>query len=399
MSAPEKNRLRVAIFSDSALPILNGVSVSIDALVTELRNQGHSVHIYTARVPGYKDSDPNTYRFRSIEWPGTSGYPVSVPPYWRMLLRFRRHEYDIVHTHTPWILGMVGLRWAESQELPIVSTYHTLYDRYAHYINWLPRRYVRFRVAKHTNFYYNRVDHVLTPTDAAFKWLRRHSVSTPVTVVPTASPRGPVLDRSETRQRLGMAPEQKVLLYVGRLAREKNVQTLVEAAAIAFSEDPSLRLWLVGEGPFRDDLRSLVRALGIGDRVRFVGAVPRAEVDAFYAAADLFVFSSVTETQGLVVQEAMMYGLPAVAVVGGGASAAVADGSNGYVVKNDPSDFAGSVLKILGDDALYARFADNAARSVRQRGTAEMCDEVVNVYRSVIRERKNGATVKHFAWI
>ncbi len=387
------------MFSDSALPVLNGVSVSVDALVSELRRQGHSVHLFAPRVAGHVDPDPNTYRFRSLETPWSRGYPVAIPPVYRMLRKFRRHEFDVIHTHTPFMLGMVGLRWSESHEVPIVSTYHTLYDRYAHYPPLLPRRYVRFRIAKHTNFYYNQIAHVLTPSEAALKWLRRHSVSTPATIVPTGSPARRMLDRSETRHRLGIAPHERILLYVGRLALEKNLPVLFEMAARVFARDASYRLWLVGDGPYRAECATLARELGIGDRVRFVGFVPRAEVDDYYAVSDLFVFSSITETQGLVVQEAMTYGLPAVAVAGGGASSCIVDGENGFVVRNDAYSFAEKVLELLENDTVYARLAEGASRSVRGFGISEMGSQVVEVYREVIRERRNSAYPPRYAWV
>ena len=395
----ENRRLRVAIFSDSALPILNGVSVSIDGLVSELRNQGHSVHLFTARFPGYKDPDPNTYRCRAIETPISRGYPVCYPPFYRMLLKFRRHEFDVIHTHTPFMLGMVGFRWGESHGIPVVSTYHTLYDRYAHYFKLLPYRYVRFRIAKHTNFYYNHVSHVITPSEASLKWLRRHSVTTPVTIIPTGIPLPQMVERSEARQALNISPESRVLLYVGRLAREKNLNVLLEMAALAMNDDPNVRLWLVGDGPARQDCVAQVRQLGIGDRVRFVGFVPRAEVDRYYAAADLFVFSSITETQGLVVQEAMSYGLPAIAVGGGGASAAIVDGENGFIVKNDPQEFSQTALRVLHQDALQARLSEQALRSVRSQGLPQMCQDVVQVYRQVINAQPENAENGNFAWI
>jgi len=376
--------LRIAMFTDSALPILNGVSISVDALVGELRNQGHSVHLYCNQFPGHVDADPNTFRFRAVEFPLWPGYPLPLPPFIRMLHKFRRHEYDVIHTHTPFLNGMVALRWAESHELPIVSTYHTLYDRYAHYVKLLPRRYVRFRIAKHTNYYYNRVNHVITPSEASMKWLRRHSVSTPTSVIPTGSPRPPLFDRSQVRHELGIPPEIKLLLYVGRLAREKNLLMLLESAATAFRTDPSLRLWLVGDGPFRAECVAKVRQLGIGDRVRFVGFVPRAEVDRYYAAADLFVFPSYTETQGLVVQEAMQFGLPAVVVAGGGAGEAVEEGVNGCHVRNDVRDFASAVVSILSDEHIYTRMSSEARRVGRGAGIGTMAERVAEVYRLAI---------------
>jgi 1,2-diacylglycerol 3-alpha-glucosyltransferase len=378
--------LRIAVFSDSFLPILNGVSVSIDALVAELRNRGHSVHVYTASSPHYKDPDPNTYRFHAIETSFAPNYPLAIPPFYPMLQSFRRHAYDLIHTHTPFTIGFVGLRWAESHGLPIISTYHTLYDRYAHYIPIFPKRYLRFKIAKHTNFYYNNVDHVITPSEVAMKWLQRHSVTTDITVIPTGAPRRRLMDRSEVRSQLGITPEQRILLYVGRLAKEKNMGVLFDMAAIAFRHDPTLRLWLVGDGPYREECAAMVRKLGIGDRVKFVGFIPRPDVDPYYEAADLFVFSSLSETQGLVVQEAMVYGVPAVAVAGGGATAGVVEGQNGFTVRNDAESFAGKVIEVLSDDSLHAKLSDGAIQFVRTHGTAEMTDKVLEVYRSVLRE-------------
>ena len=392
-------RLRIAMFSDSALPVLNGVSISVDALIRELRDRGHSVHLYAPRIPGHRDEDPNTFRCRAVRSPWAPQYPLAIPPFYRSLRRFRQHEYDLVHTHTPFSLGLAGLRWAESHELPIVSTYHTLYDRYAHYLAAFPRRYARFRIAKHTNWYYNAVDAVITPSEASYKWLRRHSVETPITIVPTGSPRRAFLDRAECRSALGLPPDLRTMLYVGRLAREKNLGVLFEMAARAFAVDPSLRLLLVSDGPYRGECAATVRRLGIGDRVRFVGYVPRAEVDRYYAAADLFVFPSITETQGLVVQEAMTYGLPAVAVAGGGASAGIEPGENGLVVRNSPDDFARAVLRVLADEALHSRMAAAAARAGRGNGVDEMAESVLEVYRGAIRARSQEARPDRFAWI
>ena len=143
----------------------------------------------------------------------------------------------------------------------------------------------------------------------------------------------------------------------------------------------------------------MTRRLGIGDHVRFVGAVPRAEVDRYYAAADLFVFASITETQGLVVQEAMTYGLPAIAVVGGGASASIVDGVNGFVVKNDASAFAQTTMDVLHNDVLHARLSEQAVRSVRNQGVEQMCEDVVGVYRRVIQRKMELSTHASYAWI
>jgi len=242
------------------------------------------------------------------------------------------------------------------------------------------------------------MDHVITPSEASLKWLRRHSVTTPVTVIPTGIPRGQMISRADARQALGIAPDERIMLYVGRLAQEKNLGVLLEMASLVFSQDRSQRLWLVGDGPYRQECVALTRQLGIGDQVRFVGAVPRSEVDRFYAASDVFVFASITETQGLVVQEAMTYGLPAIAVAGGGASASIVDGSNGFIVKNDPDAFAQMALSLLHNDVLYARLSEQAVRSVRNQSVSQMCNEVVDVYRTVIQRNLEVSKYASHIW-
>jgi glycosyltransferase involved in cell wall biosynthesis len=196
---------------------------------------------------------------------------------------------------------------------------------------------------------------------------------------------------------LRIPPDQKIMLYVGRLAKEKNLGILFEMAARTMREVPNARLWLVGDGPFRIECTAIVRSLGIGDKVRFVGFVPRQEVDRYYAAADLFVFSSITETQGLVVQEAMSYGLPAIAVAGGGASAGIEQGENGFVVRNDPSAFSRMTVRVLKNEDLYGRMSEGAARSVRHLGIPQMAASVLDVYREATEKCKKAAGARQFA--
>lgn len=374
------------MFSDSALPALNGVSISVDALVTELRAQGHSVHLFAPGFPGHKELDPNTVRSPYIVTPWAKSYPMAIPPFYRMLYEFRKHEYDIVHTHTPFTIGFVGLRWAQCHDLPIVSTYHTLYDRYAHYVPYFPKGYIRYKIAKHTHYFYNHVQQVICPSETAARWLMRHSVTTPITVIPTGVDKRKILNRSECRAALGMRPEEQTLLFVGRLAKEKNLDTLFQAAKQIFSRQRNVRLFVVGDGPYREQSRRIVRDLNIGDQVVFTGFVSKEEVVQYYAAADVFVFPSVTETQGLVIQEAMLYGLPAVCTVGGGAGEAIIHGENGFLVKNEAAVIADHVLELLTADTLHAKLSNGAMQSVHGKTIDSMCENVVNVYRRALGE-------------
>lgn len=383
---PGGRKLTIAIFSDSMLPILNGVSVSIEALVTGLRSRGHSVHQFTTRAAGHIDSDPNTYRFMGLETPWTRNYPLSFPPFYPMLREFRKHQFDLIHTHTPFTVGFVGLRWGESHGIPVVSTYHTLYDKYAHYIPYFPKRYLRYKVAKHTNYYYNRVSHVITPSESSMRWLQRHSVKTPVSVIPTGIPRGSQISRSVARQQFGIRPDQKLILYVGRIAAEKNLGRLFEAVSEVMRQDDRTLFWLVGDGPMREQCVEIARNLRMGDRVRFIGFKPREEIDPYYAAADVFAFASMTETQGLVVGEAMMHGVPSVVVQGGGASEAMEDGRNGILVRNDTEQLSAGILSLIQDEALHESLSLGASRTAHKMTVDAMVEQILGVYRFVLGE-------------
>ncbi len=376
--------MRIAIFSDSYTPIANGVSVSIETLVEELRSRGHSVHIFTSAYPRFRDKDPNVYRFRSLMTPFANEYPLAFPPFYPMLRRFRRHRFDLMHTHTPYTVGFVGLRWAESHYLPLVSTYHTLYEKYAHYVPFFPEWFVRQKISQHTHYYYNRCAQVIAPSEAALQSLEDHAVKRPITVIPTGNPEPRKFSKEEARKIVGSKAGEKLLLYVRRIAKEKNMPLLFEAGQLIMQERDDVRFWLVGDGPFRGQCEQLARDLGIGDRVRFVGAIRRDEVDMYYIASDLFIFSSMTETQGLVIGEAMSLGVPAVAVRGGGASAGIREDENGFVVGNHKLEFANIVSKILCNASLLGRLSEGAKRSAKQWTTGDMCDKVVEVYEGAL---------------
>lgn len=376
--------LNIAIFSDSALPILNGVSVSIDALMDGLRERGHSVHLFTSGYPGHSDQDPNIHRFFALPTPFARKYPLSLPPFYPLLPEFRANNFDLVHTHTPFTIGFVGLRWAESHNIPLVTTYHTLYDKYTHYIPLFPNRFLKYKIAKHTNYYYNRVKHVITPSKFSRDWLTQHRIRRPITVIPTGVPDPFVLPKDTARAHLKTQPNRIIALYCGRIAVEKNLDVLIRAMARLIPANPELRLWVVGDGPAREQYRRLARDLGIGDKVKFWGFIDRDRIGTYYSAADLFVFASQTETQGLVIQEAMSYGLPCVLVGGGGADDTVIDGENGIITSESIVEFSDAAQKVISDSHFAQRLSACALTTYREHTISRMVDRIVNVYNQTL---------------
>jgi len=336
--------------------------------------------VFTSRNSGFKDDDPNVWRFPAVKLPFFPQYPLAVPPFVGGLRHFREQRFDIVHTHTPYTVGFVGLRWAESNAIPLVSTYHTLYERYAHYVPYFPKAYIRYKIAKHTNYYYNRIAQVITPSEAALTSLRRQSVLRPITVVPTGNPPVRRQDREKSRNAIGVRVGEKALLYVGRMAKEKNIILLLDAIAEVLKTRKDTRLWMVGDGPDRAAAQAHARSIGIGDRVKCIGAIPRQEVDTYYAASDLFVFASTTETQGLVIGEAMTHGLPSVVARGGGASDNVDDGKTGIIVGSSVIDISDAVGALLQNSGVLGRLRENCTRRATSWTHAASCDKVLEVY-------------------
>ncbi|MEP0766654.1 MAG: glycosyltransferase family 4 protein [Fimbriimonadia bacterium] len=380
--------MNVAIFSDSYLPVLNGVSVSVHTLVAGLRARGHRVWVFAPAFPGHRDTDPDVVRFRSLITPWAKGYPLARPPFRGTLRRFQRLPIEIVHTHTPFTIGFCGLRWAESAGIPILSTYHTMYDRYVHYVPFFTRRYVAYKVAKHTRYYYGRVARVITPSHAAADVLRGHGVTTPIEVVRTGIPQAKAIPKSEARDRLGIPQDESTLLYVGRLASEKNLGLLLDCLPRWRTSFPNARLRLVGDGPGRPLLESRAAELGIRERLTVHGQVGHDEVLVYMAAADLFVFPSTSETQGLVIGEAQSLGLPAVAVRGGGAPETIEHGVDGMVVADDAQEFAQAVEEILRDPVLRAKMSENALRSPARISPDEYVGRIERLYEEVLGERQ-----------
>jgi 1,2-diacylglycerol 3-alpha-glucosyltransferase len=373
--------VNIAIFSDSYLPVLNGVSIAIRSLIGELRRD-HRVYVFAPRFPGHKDEDPDVVRLRATMTPFARGYPLAHPPFGRSRRRFLDLPIDLVHTHTPFTVGLCGLRWAKAPGTPVVSTYHTLYEHYAHYAKLVPRALVRRHIARRTTSYYNRVAHVITPSNVARESLLSHSVTTPITVIPTGIPQPPPVSKADARRQLGIPEDEFALVYAGRLAPEKNLSLLIEAMSVWRERIPRVRLHLVGGGPGRKALEEASKPHR--GYIVFHGMVPREEVPTYLAAGDLFVFPSVTETQGLVIGEAQTVGLPAVAVDGGGAPEAITEGVDGFVVANDPAAFAAKVVDLAAAPALLAEVG-RAAKETSLRWTpAHTVEQVLGVYSEVL---------------
>ncbi len=313
------------------------------------------------------------YRFPSLRVPTHHRYALPIPAAAAAIHRvIPRLGIQIVHAHHPFLVGPYACRLARRLGVPFVFTYHTLYEHYAHYLPVISPLAARVSEARSYAFS-NRADLVIAPTSGVRARLVAHGVAVPVEVIPTGvepppPPEGP---RATIRRRLGVPEGGPVLLYVGRLAREKNLELLLRAVRAAVHVAPEIILVMVGEGDAERPLRRLAAGLGLTERVRFIGPVPHQDVGRWYRAADLFVFPSVSETQGLVVLEAMAHGLPVLAVRSIGTSDFIDDGISGALAEDSEDDFIRRLLELLRDEASRDRYAEGGrARALEYNAEA-----------------------------
>ncbi|MCS7209119.1 MAG: glycosyltransferase family 4 protein [Fimbriimonadales bacterium] len=387
--------MKVALFSESYLPYLNGVSVSIRILHEELTRRGYEVWIYAPRFRDYHDPYPTVRRFPSFTTPFEPDYPIAwllAPRLWR---EFRKQGFDVVHTHTPFFVGMAGASWAKRLKIPLVSTYHTLYEEYLHYVPPIvPKSLVRRVLRWHLKRYYESVDAVITPSEIGAEVLRKYGVQKPITPIRNPVLPFPEVSKAEARAKLGIPAETWMLLYVGRMAPEKNVSVLLQAIPHIVRGCPNARLWLVGPGPALEDLKAQAHAMNLSQWVHFTGAVPRDEVSLYLLAADLFVFPSITESQGLVLDEAQAAGLPCIVANGGGAPEAVDYGQTGLVVEPTPEAFVEAVLHLTRHPEERDTLRQRAIRKRELLSVPSVVDRIIGVYRSAIALHAQGESAR-----
>jgi 1,2-diacylglycerol 3-alpha-glucosyltransferase len=300
--------LRIGFFTEIYRPVVNGVVTSVEALADGLRSRGHQVYCFAPRIPGYAETDGPVFRMPSLPLPMRAPYRLTLPLVSRRNLNGVIKRLSLVHVHSPFVTGWMGMRYARRYGMPLVYTYHTQLEAYAHYVPFEPNA-TRFAASPLTRAFANHADAVVVPTPAMAARLRELRVNVRIEVVPSGVDVeffGQGRPDEALRSRLGVAHGGRLLLYVGRLAREKSVELLIQA--LAQVKDDSLKLVIAGDGPHRRELEREARKAGVMAATRFLGVVSRDELPNLYASADLFLMPSTTETQGLVLAEALAAG-------------------------------------------------------------------------------------------
>jgi 1,2-diacylglycerol 3-alpha-glucosyltransferase len=344
--------MRIGFFTDTYTPQTNGVVTSIQLFKKALQARGHDVTVF-APAPAMSDDEPSTIRFRSVPLIFQREMRVASPVSFEAMRAVEEARLDIVHAHDPFSIGLFGLGVARRRRIPYVHTYHTLYPEYVHYV-WDTNLSTRL-AERLSREYCDLCDSIIAPSTKIERYLRRWGTTSPIDVIATGIDTGRFCTTHDgevvaLRTRLGLAVSLPVLLFVGRLGKEKSVDTLIEA--LARSKNRDAVLLVVGDGPDRRELERLASDLGVGRRVRFAGYLEGRELVAAYHLSDAFVFASTTETQGLVLGEALAAGLPVIAVHDDAVADFVVEGRTGFLVQPRAEAMAAAVDKVLNDHEL-----------------------------------------------
>src|SRR6266540_3317984 len=331
--------MRVALFTNNYLPFRGGVTTAVETLRRGLEELCHRVWVFAPASRPPVSDPPWVFRYPSIPAPTYPGFALALPFSRRLYGMARALEPDIVHAQHPFLLGPAARRFARRHRRPLVFTYHTRYEKYAHYVP-LPERLVAALAVRLSCRFAASTDLVVAPSERIAETLRTRGVTAPMAVVPTGVPLDLFCpgDRGEARRRLGLPADAL----------------------------PGARLSLVGQGTHEAAARRRAEVSPARDRIWFHGGMARETLPVFYRAADLFLFASETETQGLVLAEAHACGLPAVAVRASGVDEVVRDGETGLLTKAAAREFADAAIGLLLDRERRVAMG-RAARAVAER--------------------------------
>ncbi|MBT0961031.1 glycosyltransferase [Denitromonas sp. IR12] len=376
------------MLSDVYFPRINGVSTSIETFRRQLPAQGIATELLAPAYGGEPVDEVDILRIQGRPVPGD---PEDRLMRWReacrVVDRLPPGDYDAIHIQTPFLAHYLGTRLRRRHGLPTVVTYHTLFEDYLHhYAPWLPKAGLRALARQLSCRQCNAVDAVIAPSSAMAARLRDYGVRTPIHILPTGIPVAHYAngDGARFRARHGLDPVRPLALYVGRLAFEKNLHFLLDVAEQARQRQSPVQLLLAGDGPANAPLRAAVERRGLSDCVGFVGYLSREdELPDCYAAADAFVFASKTETQGLVLLEAMAAGVPVVCLAEMGVRDVVAGCPAARTPPAEPGAFAEALVDLLADPARETTLAEAARAHAAEWSDAAMAERLATLYRQL----------------
>lgn len=383
--------MNIGLFTETYYPEINGVANSVYILKKELEALGHTVYVFTTTTPGSPEYEYNVFRVPSLPFILITERRIGMFYLPKLAGIIKKLNLDIIHTHTEFSLGIFGRIMAKELKIPMIHTYHTIYEDYTHYLPHFKALDARAKafVRIFTKVCCNTVARVIVPTEKVKELLQKYSVYREISVIPTGvdlKKFNPSLyeqeDINNIKAEYGILKEDKVILYIGRVSREKNIIETINAMENYMKDGKTVKFLIVGSGPEMDELKDRVAELDLKQKIIFAGSKPWDTIGLYYQVGDVFVSASQSETQGLTYIEAMAAGIPAVAREDRCLDGILFDGVNGYKF-TDQKGLIESLDKVLFTDA-ETPYGENARELMQKFSTETFGKSIVEVYQDVL---------------
>ncbi|MFW6270617.1 MAG: glycosyltransferase family 4 protein [Bacillota bacterium] len=386
--------MKIGLFTDTYFPHVNGVVSSVETLRKELIKRGHQVTIITINSPQNPKNSADIIKLPGIPFPSLPEHKIGFIYSFKTVKEIRKLDLDIIHTHTEFSVGILGRVMARFLNIPVVHTYHTMYEEYVHYLTAGKKIEVFIEMAKkYSKIYCKSCDSLIVPSQKTKDALLAYGLDKEIKIIPTGIKLEHFFHRysskkvDKLRENWGINKNNKVLLYVGRLAPEKSVDVLISGMKSLKDDLPQVRLVIVGDGPERDKLEKRALKLGLEDRVIFTGEQPWSKIGIYYQLGDIYVNASVTETQGLTFIEAMASGLPVVARYDTNLKGVIQHGKNGYFFKNK-QEFSSTIKNLLLKPLELKWLGENSRHYSKEFSSFKFGLNVEKVYQETILQSK-----------
>jgi glycosyltransferase involved in cell wall biosynthesis len=383
--------MRIAFFTNNYLPNVYGVPMSVETLRKEFESRGHEVFIFAPNYYDYQDANKNVFRYPSVDINIKFRLPLGIPYSSKMDKILENLDLDIIHSQHPNLLGSAAMKWAKEKNIPLVFTWHTLYDQYTNFVPFLPAKLTAKWVIKNAVKYANGADVVVVPTESVTPIIQKWGVENKIIPIATGVVEEEFLNanKNEIRSKYGIKENETLLLLVSRLTAEKNINFVFDAVAEILKKDANAKFMLVGDGYLLPELKIKAKSENLEERIIFAGIIERENIKNHYAAGDIFVYASKSETQGMIITEAMYMGLPIVAVKATGIESLVENNVNGILTSEDKNEFILAVKNLIEKRDLRERMSLESARIVREKYTSKICAEkMLTVYNEAIKNKK-----------
>ena len=395
--------MRIGIFTDTYLPDINGVVSSVELLRKKLEDNGHDAYVictYKGHTKVKKEG--KIIRLPGIEIKQLYGYALASPLHFLYIDELRSLNLDLIHAETEFGVGIFANIVASNLGLPLVRTYHTTYEDYTHYVNFINSKTLdkglKKLVVSWSKLYCDNCVKLITPSKKTMEMLTSYGVKTPIDIIPT----GVELDRfkdenidfekvKEIRNEVNLKDNEKLLVFVGRIAQEKSIDSIINAFKKVKENNLALKLMIIGDGPSLNELKELSSSLELNDYIYFMGKKPFAEVANYYKAADGFISASTSETQGMTYIEALASGLMVLAHYDEVLEDIVKEGENGYFFKDDVYN-AIEKFESLSKEELETK-KEKCISSITQYDAETFGKESIRIYNEAIEEYKESYSI------